>query len=118
MKVDADEKWNVVLKDLRKGYLKHLPEKLAEAKNIWNLLIQTWSEDKFLKFFRLVHGVAGTSATYKFVEISHKARQLESFLQEIKVKNELKNSPCKEKKDEIDRLLNILIVTAHVSDKH
>lgn len=105
---EADEKWQEALEQLRKGFVERLPSKLGDLQKSWKALEEGWSADGFGDFLRLAHGIAGTCATYGFMEVSQKARQLESFLREMREQGDPSVPADSNKKDVIIRFLHDL----------
>ncbi|MBF0446253.1 MAG: Hpt domain-containing protein, partial [Magnetococcales bacterium] len=58
------------LLDIRKNWLKNLPEKIQKINASWNRLKnEVWDDSLFNKFHRQVHTIAGSGGTFGFPEI-------------------------------------------------
>lgn len=69
------------LAELRKSYVKQLPNKLAEIRKAQEDALSTsYNQEAMFKFYRLAHSLAGSGAIYGFAVIGDKARALELAL--------------------------------------
>ncbi|BCB95194.1 hypothetical protein JZK55_01160 [Dissulfurispira thermophila] len=72
------------LKALRESYIKTLPAKLNDVNNIYSKIKDACHSDADMaNLHRLVHSIAGTSASFGFKEIADNARQFEQLLKGI-----------------------------------
>ena len=69
------------LKQLRQSYQRSLTDKLYAIEDSWRGLTR-WDRDALEQFHRLIHTLAGSSATFGLTSLSQTARTLEHFLQE------------------------------------
>lgn len=72
------------LNALRAQYADKLPGNIRHIRSLWdNLLYVKWDDKAFLLLRRLVHNLAGTSATHGFSEIGSLALGLDQQLQQL-----------------------------------
>jgi diguanylate cyclase (GGDEF)-like protein len=72
------------LNALRAQYADKLPGNIRHIRSLWdNLLYVKWDDKAFLLLRRLVHNLAGTSATHGFSEIGSLALGLDQQLQKL-----------------------------------
>ena len=69
------------LAQLRQGYLHRLPKKLDEIVACWQQLSSQWHPETLKTLHRLVHTLAGSSATFGLMSLSETALKLEQSLQ-------------------------------------
>jgi diguanylate cyclase (GGDEF)-like protein len=87
----TDSTFQQKLQALQQKYLQRLSERIAEIEETWRaFLCEGESYETFRTFHRLVHGVAGASATHGIFVVSEVARRLEVFVQELLESN----TPC------------------------
>lgn len=79
---------NDVLKEMREQYRQNLPVKLAEINAAWEALqrAETPDAESVQTFYRLVHSLTGSGATFGMTALSEQARILEATIKE-NVKN-------------------------------
>lgn len=68
------------LKKLKSQYAQQLPQKISALIPEWESLQQEWTKEKATLFHRNIHSLIGTSGTFGFIELSKKARELETQL--------------------------------------
>ena len=73
----------ITLKKLREEYATKLPEGIASIEQAWDVLSKTWQVDNLNTFHARVHKIAGAAGSFGFSELSHAARELEVFLQQL-----------------------------------
>ena len=70
--------FQVALIALRDEYQSNLPAKIQQLEELWRGLCEdAWDVEAFHLFTRLAHSLAGSGATYGFVQVSQAARALE-----------------------------------------
>ena len=69
------------LNQLQQGYLHRLPKKLDEIVACWQQLSSHWYPETLNTLHRLVHTLAGSSATFGLMSLSETALKLEQSLQ-------------------------------------
>lgn len=76
------------LEVLRARYRKELPLKLSQIKAQFDIGIQSgFDEDSFELFYRLVHNLVGSGATFGLVNVSKSAKMLDDALRHFVIKN-------------------------------
>jgi diguanylate cyclase (GGDEF)-like protein len=69
------------LAGLREAFLRKLPERLVEAEEAWRKALESrWDAEACAAAHRIVHSLAGSSATFGLTTLSGKARKLEGLL--------------------------------------
>lgn len=72
------------LAEIKLAYQSELSDKANELKLLWKALQdEAWNVDRLVELHRLVHNLAGSGATFGFVEISTQARALEIELKAL-----------------------------------
>jgi chemotaxis protein histidine kinase CheA len=71
------------LKALGEKYSRQFPERKAEILSLWETIEKNGSDlDAVDSLYRLVHGLAGSGATFGFPQVSEAAKQCECVLLE------------------------------------
>ena len=66
---------------LRDKYKKELPSKFYEIEELFNKYeLKGFDKEGFSTFYRLVHNLVGSGATFGFMNVSEKARVLDDLL--------------------------------------
>lgn len=101
---DYDNDIEDQLKALREAYAVSLPEKFAQIKACHAGIMSGDDdvEEKIILLHRLLHGIAGSGATFGFSELGQKARQIEQIIKKWMVQ---RDRPCSEEKTEVSNLL-------------
>jgi diguanylate cyclase (GGDEF)-like protein len=84
MESDTEQRVRKRLDLLRREYLRRLPEKMGEIDEVWDRVCQNAADSAALHHLhRLVHRLAGSSATHNLDEVSTTARHLDIAMQEM-----------------------------------
>lgn len=68
---------------LRRSYAARLQEKFAFAEEAWATLKTSWDAATFADLHRVIHGLAGSGATFGFPAVSTAARAMDNYLKLI-----------------------------------
>ncbi len=68
------------LNKLRQEYREVLPHRLLEIDSAWEQVLQDGSKDKVEKLYGLIHGLAGSGATFGYTRLSGAAKDLEALI--------------------------------------
>lgn len=93
------------LRLLRDVYAQQLPDKIKEIKNYWEIWVTGGDGEDLILLHRLLHGIAGSGATFGFEELGRLARQIEQILKLWMTGDAAQST---EAKDEVAELLNAL----------
>lgn len=96
------------LKKLKKDYAQQLPKKMEDLTAEWQLLQQAWNKDNTITFHRNIHSLIGTSGTFGLIDLSKKARELETLLKTAGIEQPF----LPQDSEQISQLLNELTVLA------
>ncbi|MEB3337619.1 MAG: diguanylate cyclase [Leptolyngbyaceae bacterium] len=90
---------------LRKAYAQQIPSRVAQMKEVWKDLLESWDQENLDTLHRMTHTLAGSGATFGFEVLSDTANTLELFLRAI-----ISNGypPTVEQQTQINALLDSL----------
>lgn len=101
---------------LRVVYRDELPKKLSEVKDAFSTCLQeNFSFDSIDFLYRNAHNLVGSGATFGFMDISNKAREIENKLKPYKDNN---IKPSSKEIENLRLLLNELLTTNQLSDEN
>ncbi len=79
----ASERIAERMKILGEKYAKQFPERIAEINSLWaRISADTVDREALDSLYRLVHGLAGSGATFGFPQLSEAAKECEIMLLE------------------------------------
>lgn len=95
---DPDDALKRVIAGLRDDYASVLPGKIAEIEELWRrLLADDVPVAQLQDLVRMVHGIAGSGATFGLAAASDAARELWRFLEPIRAAARLPDSGERER---------------------
>jgi diguanylate cyclase (GGDEF)-like protein len=104
---------NDKLQLLYKEYAKNLPEKINHIVANWEKLCENWQPDALHDFHREIHSLCGSAAIYGYGDLSHAARELETFLKSLDESNANQTPAIV---SEISSLLSEIVAKAKTQD--
>ena len=75
------------LKALQAEYAAKLPVRIREIEQDWKALKQAWQADTLQQLLRKTHILMGSAASFDFVQLSVKVRELDELLQQLRQRN-------------------------------
>jgi len=100
------------IKYLTIKYKKELPQKISLIKSVFNVSLEKGFTDKeFISFYRSIHNIVGSAATFEINEISNTAKLIET---EIYPYYKSKTNPSIE---DLEKLKELILKLTVISNK-